>query len=148
MKTRTVAIAVTAVVALVGGLAYAGVQGTRDVERARKFISWKVDDALDQLDATDAQRNTAQSLANELIDEGVKLRTAKETVRAGLTEQWKRDRADPAVVHGLVDQMFEEVRAFAHKAADAAIAFHATLSPEQKKQALQMHEERRARWGH
>ena len=70
---RKLIAAVVAGVALVGGLAFAGSElADHRTERARQFISWKLDDALDDIDANDAQRQTAVQLKDQLFDDGVK----------------------------------------------------------------------------
>lgn len=145
MQKKTLAVVIAGAVALAGTVAVAGVQGAK-AERARQYMTWKMSDALDEIDATEAQRATAAKLADGLFDEGLKVRETKNKVRDGLVEQWKRDKADPSTVHALVDQLLGEVRTFAHKAADAAITFHDILTPEQRKEALERYESRRSRW--
>ena len=117
----------------------------RGPERARQFINWKVDDALDELDATDAQRAKAHALKDRLFEEGMKMRDEKEQVRAALMEQWKSDRPDAAAVHREVDRIADEFRAFAHQAADAALELHQTLTPEQRAELLQRAEQHHGR---
>lgn len=147
---KKIAVGVTAaVVALVGGIAYAGSAAEdRKAERAKQYVTWKLDDQLDGIDATDAQRKTVHGLKDQLFEEGLKMRATKEQVRTGLVEQWKAPRPDANAVHALVDRMMDEVRAFAHKAADAGITLHQTLSAEQRQEVLQKVEARRSRWSH
>lgn len=133
--------------ALVGGIAVAGSElSDRKVERAKQFITWKLDDALDELDANDRQRETAVALKDQLFEEGLKVKGTHEQVREGLVAQWKSDRVDANTVHALVDRFIDGARAFAHKAADAGITLHGALTPEQRALALQKMEERRGRW--
>jgi protein CpxP len=131
-------------VVLAAGVVFAA-SAMRGPERARQFINWRVDDALDELEATDAQRAKAHALKDRLFDEGMKLRESKEGVHAALVDQWRSERPDPAAVHSQVDRMADEFRAFAHKAADAALELHQTLTPEQRAELLQRAEQRRGR---
>lgn len=138
---------VAASIALVGGLAWAGARlEDRHADRARQFVTWKLEDALDDIDATDTQRQTAMSLKDQLFDEGLKVRATHQRVREELVAQWKADRMDAPKVHALVDELLDGVRAFAHEAADAAITLHDTLTPEQRQKVLDRAQEHRGRW--
>lgn len=150
MNKKLLAGVVLGAVALAGGAAVAAANDNdeRKAKRANQYITWKLDDALDELNASDAQKKQTMVLKDQLFAEGLKLRTTKERVREGLVQQWKAQNPDANTVHALVDQMLDEVRGFAHKAADAGLAFHKLLTPEQREAALQRHEERRARWSH
>lgn len=142
MNRKLIIGVVAGVVVLAAGVALAA-SAARGPERARQFINWRVDDALDELEATDAQRAKAHALKDRLFQEGMKLRESKTEVHDALVEQWRSNNPDSAAVHRLVDQMADEFRAFAHQAADAALEFHQTLTPEQRAELLQRAEERR-----
>jgi periplasmic protein CpxP/Spy len=137
-----------AVVLVAAGVAFAAASSSRGPERARQFIAWRLDDALDDIDATDAQRAKAHALKDRLFDEGMKLRDSKEEIHARLVEQWRSERPDSAAVHRLVDQMVDEIRGFAHQAADSAIELHQALTPEQRAEVLKRAEEHRGRHRH
>ena len=146
---RKLIIGLTAVaVVLAAGMAIAATSSRayeRGPERAKQFINWRVDDALDELNATDAQRAKAHALKDRLFDEAMKMRADKEQVRAVLIEQWKSDRPDAAAVHQEVDRIADEFRAFAHQAADAALELHQSLTPEQRAELLQRAEQHQGR---
>lgn len=145
MDKKRMAAVVVGAVALVGGIAVAANDDTeRHTKRANQYITWKLEDALDELEATDAQKQQTMALKDGLFAEGVKLRGTKERVREGLVAQWKSPNPDANTVHALVDQMLDEVRGFAHKAADAGLAFHRILTPEQRQEAVERVEARRA----
>src|SRR5687767_11911948 len=95
---KTIAIVAGALV-LVGGLAIAGGSYSKDPNRIKEMVGWKLDDALDEIDATDAQRNKAQSLKNGLVDEGLKLRAVKDASTVVLMGELKKDRPDANTVH-------------------------------------------------
>src|SRR6478735_1195632 len=108
MNKKLVTGLIAGAVVLAGGLAVAGNElADRHAERAKQFITWKLDDALDDLDATDAQRATAVKLKDQLFDEGLKVKATHEEVCAGLLAQWKSDRVDATKVHALVDELVD-----------------------------------------
>lgn len=88
---------VAGAVVLVGGLALAGTQvADHRSERARHFLGWKLDDALDGIDADDAQRKIAHQLKDQLFDEWLKVKATHEQVRAGLVESSATRSARPS----------------------------------------------------
>jgi len=128
-------VGVSAIVLLAGfGPGHRGGGGPFDPERAYRFISFRVDSKLDDLKATDAQRQQVHALKEDLFNEGKKLHEGQEAARKELMAQWDADRVDANRVHKIVDERLDAFRAFAHKAADAAIRLHDTLSPEQRAQ--------------
>jgi periplasmic protein CpxP/Spy len=145
-----VGIVAGAVAVVLGGavVAWGASSGSHGPERARQFVGWRVDDALDDINATDAQRAKAHALKDRLFDQGMKLRDSKEEIRAALIQQLRSDRPDPAEVHALVDRMVDQVRGFAHQAADAAIEFHQELTPEQRAEVLRRAEQHHGRHRH
>ena len=150
MKKKLLA-GLAALIALgAGSVAFASVRGgpERGHERARKFMLWRLDDALDDLDATDAQRAAAQQSASGLMDEALKLRASKDTLHAELAAQLRSEAPDANAVHAGVDRMFDDVRAFAHKGVDSFLALHHSLSPTQRGQLAERMEKHRGRFSH
>ena len=137
-----------AVVLVGAGVACGAASSARGPERARQFISGRVDDALDDIHATDAQRAKAHALADSLFGEVMKRRDSNEEIRAALMEQFRSERPDPARVHALVDRMVDEFRGVAHQAADSAIEFHQVLTPEQRTELLRRAEQHHGRLRH
>jgi periplasmic protein CpxP/Spy len=104
MKKSLVVVSLVAVAAV----AFSGCRHGGDrMHRMEQMIAWKLDDALDGLDATEAQREA-------------------------LVAEWGASRVDPVKVHAVVDERAEAYRAFAHKVADALVEVHALLTPEQR----------------
>jgi Spy/CpxP family protein refolding chaperone len=97
-----------------------------------KVVTAHLDDALDNLDATGAQRAKVHSLKDKLLQDGLALRGGQREARRELVAQWDADRPDAAKVHAVIDARIEALRAFAHEAADAALDLHETLTPEQR----------------
>jgi periplasmic protein CpxP/Spy len=108
--------------------------GEKNPERIKQMITWRLDDRLEDLKATDAQKRTIQGLKDSLIDEGQSL--VKEQKNAGqeLLGQWDAAQPDSRAVHALVDARVDAWRGFAHKVADAFLEAHRVLSPAQRQQ--------------
>jgi periplasmic protein CpxP/Spy len=108
--------------------------GPRDPERVKQMISWKVDDRLDELKATDAQKQAIHGLKDSLFEDGKHLFEEQKGARNEMLNQWESPNPDAKAVHALVDARLDAFRAFAHKVADAALEAHRILTPEQRKQ--------------
>jgi periplasmic protein CpxP/Spy len=114
----------------------------RDPAAMAAFVENRVDDAMDDVDATPAQREKVQSIVKVLLAEGQALRGAHGADPAALLETWKSEAPDAAKLHALVDERAAAMTAFAHRAADAALEVHATLTPEQRAQLARKMERR------
>ncbi|MER2565160.1 MAG: periplasmic heavy metal sensor [Myxococcaceae bacterium] len=101
-------------------------------ERFEKMVQWRMDDALDELDATQAQRERVQALTKVAIANAKPLAEQAKSTRAALMTEWKSATPDAAKVHQLVDTQLESVRSFAHTLTDKALEVHALLTPRQR----------------
>jgi len=108
--------------------------GARDPERVKQMITWKLDDRLEELDATDAQKRTIQGLKDGLFEDGERLVGEHQRAREEALAQWDSAQPDAARVHALVDARLDALRGFAHKVADAVLEAHRVLTPEQRQQ--------------
>jgi protein CpxP len=119
--------------AAVLSLALTGCRGRgMDPERVEKQLSYQVEDLLDDVDATPAQRTRTEELKKQLVTDLVPLMKQSSSARTEIVEQWKKPIPETAKVHGVIDAQFDAMRALTHKLADAAIEFHQLLSPEQR----------------
>jgi protein CpxP len=140
--------AVTAVAVVLGlGLtgavaAYAGAVESPGGKKAYRFISMKVDNALDDVKATDAQRQQVHQVKDDLLEQALTLKTSMESSREELKTQWLSQNPDRARVHQIVDQRMDVVRDFAHKLADGLLKIHDVLNADQRLQLSKQHEER------
>lgn len=122
-----------------------------DPEKVQKYSTFMVNDVMDDLEATDAQRSQVLEIKDDLLTDGLALRASHEEVKAQVRAQWQADQVDSEALHSLVDARLADVTAFAHKAVDAFVEVHDLLTPEQRVEALQIHDSRageRGRWGH
>jgi len=122
---------VAAVMAL-AGFGRCGSPHPHDPAQVAAFVTDRVDDVLDDLDATDAQRQQIHSIKDRLLAQGLELRREGEPLHAEVKAQWESATPDRARLHALVDQRAEAMRAFAHQAVDAGIEIHDILTPEQR----------------
>jgi len=144
MKKTTFAVlggAVGAVTLLTAMAAYAGAFEHGGEKKAYRFISMRIDNALDDVKATDAQRTQVNAIKDDLFEQGKGLKAGMESSRDELKAQWNAPKADPVKVHQIVDERMDALRAFAHKAADGVIKLHDLFTPEQRNQLAKMHEQ-------
>lgn len=107
-------------------------RGHVDPARIDEQVTEHLDDYLDDVKASDAQRARIQGIKSRLLPEATALATAQKQVRAEMATQLASERPDPARMHALVDQQLDSLRALAHKAVDGAVEAHTTLTPEQR----------------
>jgi len=84
-------------------------------------------------DERKARAQMLNAVKDRLFDEGAKLAQEQHAVRSEVVTQLESATPDAQRLHALVDERIEAMRAFAHKAADAALEVHGTLTPEQRK---------------
>jgi len=104
----------------------------RDPARVQAFLSHRVDDMLDDVKATDAQRQQIRAIADKLLADGQALHTGHAQVHSQLLALWQSDQPDAAQVHAIVDGRAATMKAFADEVADAVLQVHAILTPEQR----------------
>ena len=131
---KKIAIAASAVLAVVLLSGFRGGGWNRDPERVKQMITWKLNDKLEDLEATDAQKQAINSVKDRLFDEGKLMAQEHQTTRVEVLTQLESDYPDATKLHGIVDARLDAVRAFAHKVVDAALEVHKVLTPEQRKE--------------
>ena len=131
-KTVPVLLGLAAVFVLAAGFR-GGCGGHRhDPASIDRMVTSHLEDALDDLDATPAQRTQVTALKDRLLQKGAALRQGSQETRRELVAQWDSASPDRAKVHALIDARIDAMRAFAHEAADAAVDLHGILTPEQR----------------
>lgn len=111
-------------------------------ERMKKMVEWKVDDVLDEVDATVEQRLAINASRDALLAEVKPLSIQAQGTRKDLVTEWKAQSVDRVRVHQVIDTQAASFTAFVHKVADAAIAAHDTLAPKQRDALTQRLEKR------
>jgi Spy/CpxP family protein refolding chaperone len=140
MKKIVAAVAGAAV--LVGGaVALSGFAGGcgahrhghgRDPAAVAAFVTGRVDDLLDDVDATPEQRTRIHAVKERLLAAGQQLKAGHQEAHEALRAEWSAATPDAARLHALVDARAEEMKAFAHQAVDGAVEVHGILTPEQR----------------
>jgi Spy/CpxP family protein refolding chaperone len=111
-----------------------GHRGLHDPANIEKAISERVDDALDDLNATDAQRSHINELKAALVKDAIALMEGNRASRKEALAELESEKPDAAKLHGLLDTRADAMRAVAHKAVDAVLKVHQILTPEQRAQ--------------
>jgi protein CpxP len=135
MKKLAIASSALLAVVLLSGFAFRGGHGWgHNPERLQQMVTWRLNDKLDDLDATDAQRQSILAVKDRLFADGVKLMEEHHGVRQEAFQQLASEAPDAQKLHALVDARIDAMRAFAHKMTDAALEVHGTLTPEQRQE--------------
>lgn len=108
--------------------------GRHDPERVKQMITWRMDDRLEEVKATEEQKRALHGLKDSLFEDGKRLFEENKGARVQMLEQWESANPDSQAVHALVDARVDAFRAFAHKVADAALQAHRIFTPEQREQ--------------
>jgi protein CpxP len=108
--------------------------GHGDPARMEKFIDHRIADALDDLHATDAQRQKITAIKDKLLADHKALRASHADVKKEFLAQWQADRPDAARVHAIVEERANGMKGFANEVADALIQVHDILTPDQRAQ--------------
>ncbi len=150
MKSRTyIIIALITLFSLGGaGIAFAGWSGFhsgRKMNHMKKFIEWRIDDALDEVKASDAQKERVQSLADALFEKVSAEFGDREASRQAFINAFRTESPDKEAVRTLIDARIEAARRVAYAAADAAFQVHETLEAEQRVELLKIIESHHTR---
>jgi Spy/CpxP family protein refolding chaperone len=136
------ALAAAGIATLTGFRGGCGRPDHRDPAAVAGFVTDRVDDALDDLDATPGQRTAIHAVTDRVLARVLQHRGEHDADRAVLLGEWRSASPDRARLHALVDQRAAEMTAMAHEAVDAAIEVHATLTPEQREKVARKVERR------
>jgi protein CpxP len=104
----------------------------RDPAQVAAFVTDRVDDVLDDLDATPEQRTRINAVKDRLLAAGQAAHAGRRETHDAVVAEWKAERPDAARLHALVDARADELRQLAHQAVDAGVEVHGILTPEQR----------------
>ena len=149
---RVLTVSLTTLLVL-GGLsslvAWRGHHRMHDPAEVAAFVTDRVDDALDDLDATPEQRTRIHAVKERMIASVQKARGEHRDSRETVLAAWRSPTPDATRLHALVDEHLDAIRAVAHEAVDASIEVHGTLTPEQREKVTRKLERRiERRTGH
>lgn len=106
-------------------------------KRAQKMALSHVEDVLDEVDASDAQKQRILLHTTNVTKEGLALHAKHQGTKKFLYEQWQADKPNAPAIHTMIDERTEGVRLFLHKLADALIDTHQTLTPDQREEIVE-----------
>ena len=106
--------------------------GPGDPARFDRFVANRLEDMLDDVKATDAQRQQIKAIVDKVVADGKAMHASRADVRSQLLAQWQADRPDAAKVHSLVDGRAAAMKQFADEVTDAVLQVHGILTPEQR----------------
>jgi periplasmic protein CpxP/Spy len=115
-----------------GGFGCHGHGGPRDPAQVAAFVTERVDDALDDLDATPEQRTRIHAVKDRLLEDVQAARAGHAEAHAAVLGEWKAESPDATKLHALVDERIEVLRGVAHEAVDSGIEVHGILTAEQR----------------
>jgi periplasmic protein CpxP/Spy len=140
---RTLIIAALGCVAigLLAGFGFGRARGPMDPKKMEKFITWRINDVLDDINATPTQRAAVLAVKDRLLPEAGRLMMERKGTHEVFAQAWKSDKPDAKALHLLVDQRADEMRALAHKVLDGALEIHDALTPTQREQLAAQAEE-------
>jgi periplasmic protein CpxP/Spy len=114
------------------GLTLTAFRHSHDPAQLDRMVTNRLDDLLDDVSATDAQRTQILALKDKLMADGKALHADHAGTRQQLVALWQADQPDAAKVHALVDGRADAMKKFADEVADAMIQVHGILTPEQR----------------
>jgi len=108
------------------------------LQERHKKMSKRLDRVLDRINATQQQRRRIHQIKANLINQVAPLRKERRAAARAALAEWNSANPDRQKLHRRVDRNLELVRAFAHLAVDRAIEVHATLTPQQRTQVVDL----------
>ena len=118
------------------GTAFAHGRHGKNPERMRKFVDYRVNSTLDDIDATDAQRVQILGIVDGMVAK-VQAEHAKgerKELADAVAKAIESNNPDTAAIDRLIDERAQRMTVLAHEAVAAAAKIHAQLSPEQRKE--------------
>lgn len=144
MSTRNRIVAIVVALFTLGGAGIAsarwfgGHHGEKRMAHMKKFVEWRIDDVLDEAEATDAQKADIKAVTDGLFAQVETHFGQRHESRDAFLAEFKRDTPDKAAVRALIDARIEAARKMAYAAADAAFEVHGTLEPAQRAKVVEI----------
>jgi protein CpxP len=115
-----------------------GGHGKMTPERMKTIATWKVNDVLDDVDATSAQRKVVLDQTYKVIADFGKLHAQSEGDHEKLIAELVSSQPRADVINAMVDERIDAFRAFMHRSVDALLVANAALSVDQREQLADM----------
>jgi Spy/CpxP family protein refolding chaperone len=115
-----------------------GGHGKMTPERMKTIVSWKVNDVLDDIDATSAQRKAVLDATYKVLADFGKLHAQSEADHEKLLAELESSQPRADVFHAMIDERTEAFKAFLHRSVDTMLTANSVLTPEQREQLVAM----------
>jgi Spy/CpxP family protein refolding chaperone len=96
------------------------------------FVEYVVDKAEDRLDLTDEQRDQLRVMVEEMAARALEQRPEVDALRAKMAEEVRKPRLDMDTMEALMKERMQLFCIIMEEEKDDFVAFHATLTDEQK----------------
>ena len=142
-KNRWLVLGTVVAALALGGAVFAscshgGGHGKMSPERMKTMVTWKVNDVLDDVDATSAQRKAILDATYKVLADFQKLHARSEANHGKLLSELESSQPRADVFHAMIDERGEAFRAFLHRSVDTLLAANEVLSREQREQLVAM----------
>ncbi|WP_338669732.1 Spy/CpxP family protein refolding chaperone [Pseudodesulfovibrio methanolicus] len=112
---------------------YAAMKGPFDGNEVNTaFVEYVVDNAQDRLDLTDEQRDQFRVMVEEMAARALEQRPEVAALREKMAEEVRKPRLDMDTMEALMRERMQLFRIIVEEEKDEFVAFHATLTDEQK----------------
>ena len=112
--------------------------GKMTPERVKTMVTWKVNDVLDEVDATAAQRKVILDASYKVLADLGKLHAQAEGDREKLLGELSSAQPRAAVIDDMIDRHLEAFQGFLHRSVDTLLAANSVLSRDQREQLVEM----------
>ena len=102
-------------------------------------VGWIKDEITDRLELNADQQAMLDRIAEDVLQRGKQMHQGREEARATLMAELKKERMDRATIEELVARKRQQMDEMADYLIENALAFHETLTPQQReKLALEL----------
>lgn len=109
-----------------------GFHGRAGHAMMEKFVDFTLDEKLDEIQATDQQKQRIHEIKDRLVREGEALHEDREAVGKEIVTLLAQDQPDADRVRALVRQRTAAFTRFGDDVAQAALEVHGLLTPDQR----------------
>ena len=128
-----------ALVLVVGGITWSAVAHSGkswDGDKFERFVEWKIDDMLDEVDATDNQRNQIHAIVMAAVADLQEVRNLKREIRHDLIAAFSNETVDRNELELLRQRKMETVDRMSQRALTALADAAEVLTPAQRQELV------------
>lgn len=125
----------------------AGAHGERRLRFMKHMIDARVEDALEDLNATPAQKQAIDAAKDDIVAKLGAHLDAQHGKHAELVAALTADKLDEATVLKFVDRRTDEAKVLAKEVAPDVVTIHDTLTADQRKKLAERFQHEGGHWG-